>query len=101
MKDRQRVEGLALALSLFFLREEKGQKSSRPAARIPSLSLSPPSPYLIKILLKMPPLPHDSGSSRLEINAANNAELYANAQNILSIIYDARPKNTVSLYDPK
>ena len=78
MKDRQRVEGLALALSLFFLREEKGQKNSRPAARIPSLSLSPPSPCLIKMLLKMPPLPYDSGSSRLEINTANNAKLYTN-----------------------
>ena len=31
----------------------------------------------------------------------NNAELRANAQSILSLIKDTRPKNTVSAYEPK
>ena len=52
-------------------------------------------------------LPSDSsrrdggGPGRLELNAANNAELRANAQNILSIIHDARPKTTSDAYEPK
>ncbi|OCK76547.1 hypothetical protein K432DRAFT_408085 [Lepidopterella palustris CBS 459.81] len=39
--------------------------------------------------------------SRLEINAANNAELRANAQNVLAFTRAARPKNTTLAYDPK
>src|ERR1043166_2839260 len=38
---------------------------------------------------------------RDEINAANNVELRANAQQILSVIHSSRPKNTVSAYVPK
>ena len=39
--------------------------------------------------------------SRIGLNARNNAELRANAQNILSMIQDARPKNTLAAYEPK
>jgi hypothetical protein len=38
---------------------------------------------------------------RAERNAANSAELRANAQNILAMIHDYRPKNTSSTYEPK
>jgi hypothetical protein len=38
---------------------------------------------------------------RAEIDAANNAELRTNAQNILSTIHTYRPKNTKKTYDPK
>ena len=39
--------------------------------------------------------------SRREVDAANTAELHANAQTILSIIHDARPKTTSDTYEPK
>ncbi|OCK76549.1 hypothetical protein K432DRAFT_408087 [Lepidopterella palustris CBS 459.81] len=39
--------------------------------------------------------------SRLEINAANNAELRANAQDVLAFTRAARPKNTTLAYDLK
>jgi hypothetical protein len=38
---------------------------------------------------------------RAEINIANNAELRANAQNILTMIRASRPKNTALAYQPK
>jgi len=38
---------------------------------------------------------------RTEINIANNAELRANAQNILTAIRESRPKNTSGVYEPK
>ncbi|KAL2193260.1 hypothetical protein P885DRAFT_81341, partial [Corynascus similis CBS 632.67] len=38
---------------------------------------------------------------RVERYAANNAELRANARNILTMIHECRPKNTVSSYEPK
>ena len=46
------------------------------------------------------------GSVRIKINvaaidAANNAELRANAQNILETTRATRPKNTVLAYGPK
>ncbi|OCK83452.1 hypothetical protein K432DRAFT_402057 [Lepidopterella palustris CBS 459.81] len=39
--------------------------------------------------------------SRLEINATNDAELRANAQDVLAFTRAARPKNTTLAYDPK
>lgn len=38
---------------------------------------------------------------RAQINAANNAELRRNAQNIIETIQTFRPKNTTRTYDPK
>ena len=38
---------------------------------------------------------------RAEINAANNAELRASAQDVVSTIRTFRPKNTSRNYDPK
>lgn len=38
---------------------------------------------------------------RAEINIANNAELRANAQNILTMVRASRPKNTALAYEPK
>ncbi|KAH7114805.1 hypothetical protein EDB81DRAFT_294462 [Dactylonectria macrodidyma] len=38
---------------------------------------------------------------RIGLNACNNAELRANAQNILSMIQEARPKNTLAACEPK
>jgi hypothetical protein len=38
---------------------------------------------------------------RAEINIANNAELRANAQYILTMIRASRPKNTALAYRPK
>ena len=38
---------------------------------------------------------------RAEINAANNAELRANAQGVISAISESMPKNTSRNYDPK
>jgi hypothetical protein len=38
---------------------------------------------------------------RVGLNARNNAELRANAQHILSMIQDARPRNTLAAYEPK
>ena len=38
---------------------------------------------------------------RVELNARNNAELRTNAQNILTMIQDSRPKNTLAVYEPK
>jgi hypothetical protein len=38
---------------------------------------------------------------RAEINIANNAELRANAQYMLTMIRESRPKNTVLAYQPK
>ncbi|RYP04774.1 hypothetical protein DL764_004243 [Monosporascus ibericus] len=43
----------------------------------------------------------DSSNNRLALNARNNAELRANAQKILSMIQDARPRNTLAAYEPK
>jgi len=40
-------------------------------------------------------------TSRVEINIANNAELRANAQYVLTLTRNARPKNTSLAYDPK
>ena len=37
----------------------------------------------------------------VERNAVNNAELRANAQNVLSMIHEYRPKNTSLAYEPK
>jgi hypothetical protein len=37
----------------------------------------------------------------VELNARNNAELRADTQTILSMIQDARPKNTTAAYEPK
>jgi hypothetical protein len=37
----------------------------------------------------------------VEINIANNAELRANAQNVLALTRAARPKNTALAYEPK
>ena len=39
--------------------------------------------------------------SREEVNIANNAELRANAQHILTMIRASRPKNTALVYQPK
>jgi len=39
--------------------------------------------------------------SRVEINVANNAELRANAQSILTLTRAERPKNTSLNYKPK
>jgi hypothetical protein len=36
-----------------------------------------------------------------EINAANNAEFRANAQDVISAINESMPKNTSRNYDPK
>ena len=38
---------------------------------------------------------------RVEIDATNNAELRANAHNIISAIHTNRPKNTMRGYNPK
>ena len=40
-------------------------------------------------------------SQRVELNARNNAELRANAQHILTMIQDTRPRNTSVAYEPK
>jgi hypothetical protein len=40
-------------------------------------------------------------SAHAERNIANNAELRANAQNILTFIRASRPKNTSLVYQPK
>ena len=37
----------------------------------------------------------------VERNAVNNAELGANAQNVLRIIHEYRPKNTYLAYEPE
>jgi len=37
----------------------------------------------------------------IEINIANNAELRANAQYVLALIYTTRPKNMSLIYKPK
>ena len=42
-----------------------------------------------------------AGPSRVRLNAQNNTELRVNAQNILAMIQDARPKNTLASYEPK
>jgi hypothetical protein len=42
-----------------------------------------------------------SPCQRVQQNAINNAELRANAQTILSVIHESRPKNTNSVYIPK
>jgi len=41
------------------------------------------------------------GGGGVERNAVNNAELRTNAQNILSMIHEYRPKNTSLAYKPK
>jgi hypothetical protein len=46
-------------------------------------------------------LPPVLGLERVQRDAFNNAELRANAQNILSLIHSMRPKNTTSTYEPK
>ena len=40
-------------------------------------------------------------AQRVELNARNNAELRANAQHILTVIQEARPRNTSVAYEPK
>jgi hypothetical protein len=40
-------------------------------------------------------------TSRVEIDVANNAELRANAQHVLTLTRAARPKNTSLAYIPK
>ena len=40
-------------------------------------------------------------TNRVEINIANNAELRANVQYVLVLIYTARPKNMSLTYNPK
>jgi hypothetical protein len=40
-------------------------------------------------------------ASRVEINIANNAELRANAQHVLTLTRAARPKNTSLAYELK
>ena len=42
-----------------------------------------------------------AGDHRAEINAKNNAELRANARNVLSTIRASRPKNMKNAYEPK
>ena len=39
--------------------------------------------------------------NRTEINIVNNAELRANAQNVLTFIRESWPKNTSLAYTPK
>jgi hypothetical protein len=39
--------------------------------------------------------------NRTEINIVNNAELRTNAQNVLTFIWELRPKNTSLAYTPK
>ena len=97
----------ALALSTTEKEESGGQRA---AGRLPELL------FLFSQLLSSDitrtttttnMLPSDGsrrdggGPGRLELNAANNVELRANAQNILSIIHDAWPKTTSDAYEPK
>ena len=49
----------------------------------------------------MAPIRTPSTRRHAEINIANNAELRANAQNILATIHESRPKNTTVAYEPK
>ena len=42
-----------------------------------------------------------SPRSRVKIDAANSAELRANAQDVLAFTRAGRPKNTSLAYDPK
>ena len=39
--------------------------------------------------------------AHIELNAINNAELRANAQNILTLTHAERPKSTSLAYEPK
>jgi hypothetical protein len=39
--------------------------------------------------------------TRTEINIVNNAELRANAQSVLTLIWESWPKNTSLTYSPK
>ena len=39
--------------------------------------------------------------ARIELNAINNAELHANAQNILTLTHAERLKSTSLVYEPK
>jgi len=43
----------------------------------------------------------DDELRRAKINAANNAELRANAHDVLATIRTSRPKNTSRAYEPK
>jgi len=43
----------------------------------------------------------DDELRRAQINASNNAELRANAQDVLETIRQSRPKNTKRAYEPK
>jgi len=45
--------------------------------------------------------PNRQRHNRTEINIVNNAELRANAQNVLTFIRESRPKNTSLAYTPK
>ena len=45
--------------------------------------------------------PNRQRCNRTEINIVNNAELRANAQNVLTFIRESRPKNTSLAYTPK
>jgi hypothetical protein len=49
----------------------------------------------------MAPIRTSTTRRRAEINIVNNAELRANAQNILTTIRESRPKNTCEAYEPK
>ena len=42
-----------------------------------------------------------TSARRVELDARNNAELRANAQNVLTMIQGTRPKNTAAAYEPK
>jgi hypothetical protein len=56
---------------------------------------------LFNTLFKMTPITHTHTRARVEINAANNAELRANAQQILILTRAERPKGTSLAYEPK
>jgi len=44
---------------------------------------------------------HNNSTSRVALNARNNAELRSNAQTILTMIQSTRPRNTSAAYKPK
>jgi len=54
------------------------------------------------IVVRAAPFSIATGQARrVELNARNNAELRTNAQNILNMIQDSRPRNTSAAYEPK
>ena len=52
-------------------------------------------------LLQQCPILKMASISHIEINIVNNAKLYTNAQNILTLICAKRPKNISLNYKPK